>query len=128
MAKDIDYDGGLTLSISVSDLERAIAWYQLVLGFELVYKMDEMGWCEMSTGVARVNVGLSVTENVNTGGATPTFGVKDIEAARKVLESHDTRLDGDIMTIEGMVRLQTFYDPDGNSLMFYEDLSDGQFG
>lgn len=124
MTHQIDYDGGLTLSLPVSDLDKSIDWYQDTLGFNLLYRMDEMGWCEMSTGVARVNVGLSVTEERNPGGATPTFGVKDIETARVALENKNVKLDGDIMTIPDMVRLQTFYDPDGNSLMFYQDLSD----
>ncbi len=125
MTKPIDYDGGLTLSLSVSDLDKSIAWYKDTLGFQLLYKMDDMGWCEMSTGVERVNVGLSVTEEHKPGGATPTFGVQNIEAARATLEAKSVQLDGDIMTIPDMVRLQTFYDPDGNSLMFYQALSGG---
>ena len=124
MTHPFDYDGGLTLSLPVSDLDKSIDWYQDTLGFNLLYRLDEMGWCEMSTGVARVNVGLSVTEERKPGGATPTFGVKDIEAARAALENKNVKLDGDIMTIPDMVRLQTFYDPDGNALMFYQDLSD----
>ena len=128
MAGDIKYNGGLTLSLSVSNLDQAIAWYQGVLGFELLYRMDDMGWCELATSVERVNVGLSVTEDLKPGGATPTFGVDDIRAAREVLQSHDVKLDGDVMTIEGMVSLQTFYDPDGNSLMFFQDLSGGRIG
>lgn len=125
MTNRIDYDGGLTLSLPISDLEKSIAWYQDVLGFELLYKMDEMGWCELKSGVERVNVGLSVTERSNPGGATPTFGVTDIEAARAALAAKDVKLDGDIQTIPEMVKLQTFYDPDGNSLMFYQDLAGG---
>ena len=125
MTTAIDYDGGLTLSLPISDLEKSVAWYRDVLGFELLYKMDEMGWCELKTGVQRVNVGLSVTEEPNPGGATPTFGVKDIEEARAALAEKDVKLDGDIQTIPEMVRLQTFYDPDGNALMFYQDLGGG---
>ena len=122
MPKTITYNGGLTLSLSVSDMTRSIDWYQSVLGFELLYRMDEIGWCELSTGVERVNVGLSVTEEHKPGGATPTFGVSDIRAARASLEEHGVRLDGDIMTIPNMVHLQTFYDPDDNSLMFFEEI------
>jgi catechol 2,3-dioxygenase-like lactoylglutathione lyase family enzyme len=123
MKNNIDYDGGLTLSLPVSDLERSIAWYQDVLGFKLLYKLEELGWAELETGVQRVNIGLSVTEEVNAGSTTPTFGVTDIEAARGTLQALDVKLDGDINTIPGMVRLQTFYDRDGNALMFYQDLS-----
>lgn len=124
MTGKIEYGGGLTLSLPVSDLDRAIAWYRDVLGFELIYRLDDMGWCELKTGVDQVNVGLSVTEEVKPGSTTPTFGVRDIEAARAALEAADVKLDGDIMTIPDMVRLQTFYDPDGNSLMFFQGLGE----
>ena len=128
MTTNISYDGQLTLSISISDLDAGIAWYESVLGFKLLYRMDDLGWCELSTGVDKVNVGLGVVEDIKPGGTTPTFGVADIEAARSKLEAHEVKLDGDIMTIADMVRRQTFYDPDGNPLMFAQDLSGGTMG
>ena len=123
MTSGIRYDGGLTLSLPVSDLDQAINWYQEKLGFSLDYRMDDLGWCEMSSPVDRVNVGLSVVEKPNPGGATPTFGVEDMQAAKQSLEAMGVRLDGDIVTIEDMVSLLTFYDQDDNSLMFYQMLS-----
>ena len=125
MTSQLDYDGGLTCSMPASDLQSAIDWYQDVLGFKLLYKVDEIGWCELASPVERVNVGLSAVEKPNPGGATPTFGVKDIQAAKAVLESKDVRIDGDVMVIEGMVKLLTFFDPSGNALMFYEALEQG---
>lgn len=120
----IDYDGGLTCSIGVASLDRSIAWYQDVLGFALLYRMDEIAWCELSTGVDKVNVGLSqVEEPGGKGGATLTFGVTDIEAAKAALDAAGIRQDGPIQDIPDMVRLLTFYDPDDNALMFYQDLS-----
>ena len=124
MSHAIQFNGGLTLSLAVSDLDRALAWYQSVLGFELIYRRDDIGWCELTTGVERVSLGLSAVESVTPGGATPTFGVEDIEASRASLEAHGVKLDGDLQEIDGLVKLQTFYDPDGNSFMFYEELSD----
>ncbi len=56
------------------------------------------------------------------GGATLTFGVKDIDAAREQVEAKGVRFDGPTREIEGLVKLATFYDPDGNTLMFYEGL------
>ncbi len=123
MTKAIKFDGGLTLGMPVSNFDTAIPWYQSILGFELLYRMDDIGWCELVSPVDKVNVGLSIVEEPNPGGATPTFGVDDIEAAKKSLEENGVRLDGDIMTIEGMVRLLTFYDLDDNALMFYQDIS-----
>jgi len=123
MADEILYDGGLTLSLPVSNLDEAINWYQSILGFELKYRMDDLGWCELGSSVENVNVGLSVVEEPNPGGATPTFGVQDMQAAEAALKAKGVRLDGDIVTIEGMVNLLTFYDQDDNSLMFYQTLA-----
>jgi len=122
MTEQIRYDGGLTVSLPVADLDTAINWYHKTLGFELMYRLDDVGWCELTSSVDRVNVGLSVVESPNPGGATPTFGVQDIKAAEASLRSKGVRIDGDIVTIEGMVSLLTFYDQDENSLMFYQEL------
>lgn len=122
----ISFDGGLTCSIGVADLDRSIDWYADILGFTLLYRRDDIGWCELISPVARVNVGLSEVEMPGGGGgATLTFGVEDIEAAKAGLDARDVRQDGPIRDIPGMVRLLTFYDPDGNALMFYQDLQGG---
>ncbi len=123
MASALKYDGGLTCSIGVTDIRRSIAWYQDALGFKLLYHVEEMGWCELATETPRVNVGLSQVEKVpKGGGSTLTFGVEDIGHARKSLEAKKVKFDGPTRTYEGMVRLATFFDPDGNALMFFEDL------
>jgi len=123
MASPLGYDGGLTASMGVADLDRAIAWYRDVLGFTLLYKVDEMAWCELASETKGVNVGLSQVEKVAPeGGATLTWGVKDIASARKILEGKKVRFDGATMTVEGMVKLATFYDPDGNKMMLFQDL------
>ena len=120
----IAFDGGLTCAINVTDLDRSIAWYGEILGMKLLYRIDEIAWCEFSTAVANVNIGLSQVESVPAGGgATLTFGVTDIEAAKIALDAAGVRQDGPIQDVPGMVRLLTFYDPDSNALMFYEALS-----
>ena len=119
----IRYDGGLTCALGVTSLDRSIAWYREVLGFELLYRLEDMAWCELSTGVARVNLGLSEVEEAGgKGGATLTFGVEDIEAAKAELDARGVRHDAPIQDIPEMVRLLTFFDPDDNALMFYQDL------
>lgn len=120
----IVYDGGLTCALGVRSLDASLPFYREVLGFELLYRMDDMAWCELKTGVERVNLGISeVEEPGGKGGATLTFGVADIEAAKAALDAAGVRQDGPIQDIPGMVRLLTFYDPDDNALMFYEDLA-----
>jgi catechol 2,3-dioxygenase-like lactoylglutathione lyase family enzyme len=121
----IDYDGGLTCAMGVKSLDASIPWYRDVLGFELLYRMEDMAWCELKTGVERVNIGLSEVEDAGgKGGATLTFGVTDIEAAKAALDAAGIRQDGPIQDIPDMVRLLTFYDPSDNALMFYQDLSE----
>jgi predicted enzyme related to lactoylglutathione lyase len=125
MSDALGYDGGMTCSMNVRDLKAAIKWYQDVLGFKLLYHLEEMAWCELQSPVARVNVGLGEAENPDVkGGATPVWGVKDIDAARAKLEAQNVKFDGDTMEIEGMVKLATFYDPDGNKMMLYQSLSE----
>lgn len=119
----LDYVPEVTASMGVTDLDRSIAWYQSILGFSLLYRADDIGWCELSTGVPGVNVGLSQNESVSQGGgATNVWGVKDIVAAKQHLDEHNVRQDGDIQHIPGLVKLITFYDPDGNAMMLSESL------
>jgi len=120
----LQYDGGLTCALGVKNLAAGVAWYRDVLGFEPLYVREDIAWGELQTGVAKVNVGISqVEEPGGKGGATLTFGVSDIEAAKAELDRHGVRQDGPIRDIPGMVRLLTFFDPDDNALMFYQDLS-----
>jgi CreA protein len=121
-AVPFEYDRQLVIAIAVSDFEESVVWYRDVLGFELAYKLEQYGWGEVSTPWPGVYIGLGQEEDPKVGGTTPTFGVKDIEAARGHLESHDVRFDGDTHEIEGMVKLATFYDPDGNPWMLAQNL------
>lgn len=121
----LDFIQELTASMGVTEIDRSIAWYQDVLGFKLLYKAEEIGWCELTTHMPGVNVGLSENREVKQGGgATNVWGVTDIEAAKAHLDALGVRQDGEIQTIPGLVRLLTFFDPDGNAMMFAESLGE----
>ena len=123
MASSLDFDGGLVCSMSVKDMKASIEWYRDVLELELLFAREDIGWCEFKTETANVQIGLSeVEEPKGQGGAVPTFGVKDIEKSRAKLEERDVRFDGPTFEIPGLVKLATFYDPDGNTFMFYQDM------
>jgi len=118
---NFEYKEEMTCSISVSNMDASIKWFEEVLDFKLLYKVDDIAWAEMSTGLSNVNLGLGQVENVpKGGGATPVWGVNDVEKSKSHLESKGVKLDGDIRHIPGMVKLLTFYDPDGNAMMFFE--------
>lgn len=119
------FTGELTIATQVSDLEQALAWYQEMLGSEVIYKVGEMGWAEVTSPVpGKVAIGLSQVEKPKTSGCVPVWSVADIDAARARLESKSVRFDGDTITIPGMVRLATFFDPDGNAWMLSQSLVD----
>lgn len=123
MPSPLNYTGGLTLSCQCKDRKKSAKWYTEMLGFTLLYDVEQIGWCELATEIKGVNIGLSEVESPKTGaGPVPTFGVKDIDAARQRLESKDVRFDGKTMEIPGMVKLATFFDLDGNALMLFQDL------
>ena len=120
----IEYDGALAIAVNVSDLDRAVDWYRGALGFEVEGRMDEIGWAELTTPYPGVTLGLSQAEEAfRVGGITPTFGVRDLDAARAELESRGVRFEGESYELEGMVRLATFYDPDGNAFMLAQNLA-----
>jgi catechol 2,3-dioxygenase-like lactoylglutathione lyase family enzyme len=123
-----EYDRQLVISVNVSDFNKSVAWYRDALGFELTYALEQYGWGEMRTPWKGVYVGLSQTEELKHGGTVPTFGVKDIDAGRKHLESLGTKFDGETHEIEGMVKLATFYDPDGNAWMLAQSLETSASG
>ena len=123
----IAYKGDLTCAICVSNVVESIAWLKEMLGFELMYHMEDMGWAEVHTAVGNVTIGLSQVEKVKTGGgATLVFGVLDIDATRAELEGKGVRFDGETTVIPEMVKLATFFDTDGNTYMLSQSLIPAQ--
>lgn len=120
-----EYDRTITLSTPVGDLEESIAWFRDVLGFEEIVKEPEAGWAEVSTSADGVSIGLDAGETAEGRGTTPVFGVVDIDAARSELEAKGVRFEGPTIELPGMVKLATFFDPDGNRFMFAQSLAGG---
>ena len=111
------------ISVGVCDYDRSLAWYRDVLGWEVVFELAEWKWAQLQSPVPGLLVGLGQSEQVKEGGgATLTFTVSDIDAAREYLEGQGVRFDGDTHQVEDMVKLATFYDPDGNALMLAQQL------
>ncbi len=119
----MDYNGDVTLSFGVKNLDAAVKWYEETLGFKLLYKLDDMAWAELQGPDKNISVGLGAREEIQQGGGcVPVWGVKDIAAVRSELESKNVRFDGETSEIPEMVKLATFFDPDGNAMMLAENL------
>ena len=121
----VSLDNTITIAISVRDRHASARWYADKLGFELLYHADEAGWSELQTKTEGVTLGLGEQTEPSPGNAVPVFGIQDIAAARKSLESAGVEFDGETEVIEGMVSTATFYDPDRNALMLAQDLTGG---
>ena len=120
---DLKFIPQLTCSINVSDYTASMKWYQEKLDFKLLYEAPEIGWCELETIIAGVSIGLSQVEQVTPRGSVVlTFGVQDVQHARTQLEMRGVRFDGETQVIPGLVKLATFFDPDGNPLMLAESI------
>ena len=118
--------GEVTISLRVSDWKASLQWYTSRLGFEPMYTAEEIGWCEMRTASGDVSIGLSQVDSVSPNDScVPTFTVKDVDADRARREADGVRFEGETMTIEGLVKLATFVDPDGNPFMLAQPLSEG---
>ena len=121
----VSLDNTITIAISVSDRHRSAAWYAEKLGFTLLHHIDEAGWSEMATKTEGVTLGLGEQEQPTPGNSVPVFGIADLAAGRAALEAAGVTFDGATETIEGMVSIATFFDPDKNALMLAQDLSGG---
>jgi CreA protein len=121
----ISLENTITLSMSVRDRHASAKWYADMLGFEVLYHADDVGWTELQTFTPGVTLGLGEQAEPSPGNCVPVFGIVDIETARKKLEMAKVKFDGDTIVVDGMVKTATFFDPDGNALMLAEDLTTG---
>lgn len=121
----ISLEDTITISISVKDRHASAAWYSEMLGFEIIYHADEVGWSELQTNTTGVTIGLGEHTKPAPGNCVPVFGIADLDTARQKLEQAKVKFDGETDVVEGMVKTATFYDPDGNAMMLAEDLTGG---
>ena len=114
-----EFDGRLTCIFPVKDVKKSAAWYGEVLGFKILHDKGPM-WNEMSTPLPGVTIGLMKTAEPKAGGAWLTFGVKDVDAARKRMEAKKVVFEGPTQTIPDLVKLASFKDPDGHRFKLFQ--------
>ena len=107
------------VSVLVTDVERATAFYRDTLGLEQV---SEGGWPEFQLGE---NVSLYLVDPTNIGRefegphtSSIALRVPDVEAARLALEAKGVVFAGETFDT-GVCHMALFHDPDGNRLMLH---------
>ncbi len=121
----LSWSGRGIAALAVTDLAASVAWYRDVMGCEVVFQPPGAGWCEVSSPVTGLLIGLQqVGEFAGAvGGATLMLEVEDVAAVRAELEGRGVEFQGETLTIPGMVSMATFVDPTGNAMKVYQDLS-----
>lgn len=115
-----------TVGIGVRDQEAAVSFYVDTLGFEK--RLDapispEMRWIEVAPRGARISLALTQAERP-TGVTTDTgirYVVPDVEAEHAVMKERGVDV-GEVIGWEGVPRMYSFDDPDGNRFYIVEEI------
>ena len=104
----------------VSDMDRAVKFYEDVLGLGLL-RRDSSNWAELDAGGVRLALhGAIDGRPLEVGGATAVFRVDDLEAAKAELEARGAEFDEHVGEVEGFARFASMRDPDGNRVQIIE--------
>lgn len=112
------FEGIDTVFYQVCNMDRAVAFYEGVLGLELL-RREGRDWAEFKAGgeqVLALSGELAVAPQ--RGGATVVMRTGDIEAVEAALAASDAAR-GRIEDMGGARTIQ-FFDPDGNELLAIE--------
>ena len=107
-------EGVETVFYQVCDMNRAIAFYQGVLGLSLT-RREGNDWAELSVGGVDLALAGELATRPHQGGATVVLKTGDIEALGRHLAEHQVQ-HGQIDEMGG-ARMLELYDPDGNQLL-----------
>ncbi len=107
------------ISVPVTDMERATAFYRDTLGLQQV---SEGGFPEFQLG-DNVSVYLLQLENIGSSFQGPhtahvALRVPDVAETRRELEGRGVEFQGDVLDT-GVCHMAFFEDPDGNRLMLH---------
>lgn len=105
------------ITLMVSDLDQAVAFYTQVLGFELKNRFGQH-WADIQA--PGMMIGLHPTSEAVEPGKSLQIGLRltDLAAARQELETKNIKTTAGNDT---SVKLAYFTDPDGNQLYLVEE-------
>ena len=103
----------------VTDMERAVDFYQNILGLTLLFRRDD--WSEFSVGGQRLAIRKEkrVAKSAAAGGAIVSFATDDIASLTAGLKEKNVRFAKEVQSFP-YGKLATFFDPDDNLIGLYE--------
>lgn len=103
----------------VADMDRAIAFYQDVLGLSVVHRHGDE-WAELDGKSVRLALHGSANDHELPQGGSVVFEVDDIDEVKFALELKGILFETQMGEVEGRARFASFVDPDGNRLQIIE--------
>lgn len=116
---EIGFSGLATLDVEVRDREEAILWFSRILGFEFLFTEESMNWSEVRSPVKGVTIGFEEVRDRAIRTSSIDFGVRDIAAARQVIEARGGVFLGET-TDYGPVLVARLRDPSGNLFNLFQ--------
>ena len=108
------------IAVPTQDVEKAIAFYEDVLGLERSKQWGNMPAREFETGSLTIAIMQSDAfgQEFHRHGAPIALHVDDVAAAREELEAKGVKFVADTID-SGVCHMAHFSDPDGNTLMLH---------
>lgn len=112
--------------IVVKDLKKSIDFYTKVVGLKLKEHHEEFGWAELCGEDEGTRLGIAQMSDHETilpgQNAITTFSVDNLEKAKQHFVKMGGTLQGEVMEVPGMVKLQMCLDSDKNHFQIVEEL------
>jgi len=108
------FEGVETVFYQVCDMDRAVGFYQDVLGLELK-RREGNDWAEFTVGGVDIALSGELAVAPSQGGATVVLRTSDMDALDARLTQEGVRK-GRVEDLGG-ARMLDIYDPDGNQLV-----------
>lgn len=106
------FEGLDTVFYQVCDMEKALGFYEGVLGLSLI-RREGRDWAELDAGGTVLSLSGELATRPHQGGATVVLRAADLAA----VEAHLAGKGVQRGWVDGEHSMLSFYDPDGNELV-----------
>lgn len=113
---------GVGIHYNVSNLEQTLSFYTEKLGFKELYYDANNRQAMLTTNTKDCFIGFAEAQSLVPSSTCTTFEVENIEQAVQILQQKGVEFKGGIFEVPSLVKLATFFDPDGYKLMLSEKI------